>query len=129
MLVGCLLSDNPCPCEPCVQHSSGLGSCWLPFSAFPHYPSWTCGGESSPVCCGVVKSERLEPWELAVAPLPSFLGVAFEEPLWLLLPPPLLGLPSRTPVVFLEGNPRHTFLWVCSAEEETNACFRHRPQL
>ena len=58
MLARCLLSSGPCPCKPCAQHSSGPGSCQLPFSAFPHHPSWTCGGERSPVCCGVAKSER-----------------------------------------------------------------------
>ena len=58
MSAGCLLSGGPRPCEPCAQRSSGPGSHQLPFSAFPCHPSWTCGGERSPVCCGVVKSER-----------------------------------------------------------------------
>ena len=56
---GCLLSGGPHPCEPCAQCSSGPGLCWLPFFAFPCHPSWTCGGERSPIRCGMVKSERL----------------------------------------------------------------------
>ena len=56
---GCLLSDGPHPCEPCALHSFGRGSRQLPSPVFPHHPSWTCGGEKSPVCCGMVKSERL----------------------------------------------------------------------
>ena len=59
MSVGCLLSSGPHPCEPCALCSFRWGLCWLPFSIFPHHPSWTCGGEKSPVCCGMVKSERL----------------------------------------------------------------------
>ena len=59
MSAGCLLSGGPRPCEPCAWCSSGLGSCQLPFSAFPRHPSWTCGGERSPLCCSMVKSERL----------------------------------------------------------------------
>ena len=67
----------------------------------------------------------LEPWELEAAALPSFLGVALEEPPWLLSPLPLLGLPSESPVDFLEASPRHTFLWLCRAEEDTKVCFKH----
>ena len=59
MLVGYLLSGDPCLCELCARHSSRPGSHRLPSSAFPCHPSWTCGGERSPVHCGVVKSERL----------------------------------------------------------------------
>ena len=59
MLVGRLLSSGPHPCEPCALHSFRWGLHWLPFFVFPHHPSWTCGGEKSPVHCGVVKSERL----------------------------------------------------------------------
>ena len=69
----------------------------------------------------------LEPWESAVGALPSFLGVALEEPLWLLLPPSLLGLPSKPPTDFLETSLRHTFLWLCEAEDDTKAYFRHFP--
>ena len=70
----------------------------------------------------------LEPWESAAGALPSFLGVALEEPLWLLSPPPpLLGLPSEPPVDFLEMSPRHTFLWLCKAKDDTKAYFRHFP--
>ena len=100
MSVGSLLSGDPCPCKPCARCSSRLGLCWLPFSTFSRHPSWICGGERSPVRCGVVKSERQRghssPWELAAVPLLSFLGIALEEPLWLLLPLQLLGLPSGT---------------------------------
>ena len=60
MLVGCPLSGNPHSCEPCALPSSWPGLCWLPSSTFPCHPSWTCGGERSPVCCSVVKSERLK---------------------------------------------------------------------
>ena len=70
----------------------------------------------------------LESWELAVAALAFFLGVALEEPPWPLSPPPPLGLPSGTLVAFLVVSPRHTFLWVCTTEEETKACFKHFPQ-
>ena len=58
MLAGYLLSSSPYLCELCAQCSSGLGSHWLPFSAFPCHPSWTCGGQRSPIHCSVVKSER-----------------------------------------------------------------------
>ena len=132
MSAGCLLSGGPHPCKPCALCSFRWGSHQLPFPVFPHHPSWTCGGEKSPVFCGVVKSERLRGcsssgswWQSPCHPS----WVALEEALWPLLPPPLLGLPSGTPETFLEGNLRHTFLWVCSTEEEMNACFRHHPQL
>ena len=59
MSAGCLLSGGPHPCKPCALHSFGRGSCWLPSSIFPHHPSWTCGGEKSPIRCSMVKSERL----------------------------------------------------------------------
>ena len=59
MSAGCLFSGSSHPCEPCALHSFGWGLHWLPFSSFPHHPSWTCGGEKSPVCCSMVKSERL----------------------------------------------------------------------
>ena len=58
MSAGCLLSGGPHLCKPCAQHSCRPGSCRLPFSTFPCHPSWTCGGERSPIHCGVVKSER-----------------------------------------------------------------------
>ena len=67
----------------------------------------------------------LEPWESVVGALPSFLGMALEEPLQLLSPLSLLGLPSKTPVDFREVSPRHTFLRLCKAKEDTKACFRH----
>ena len=56
---GCLLSGDPHSCEPYALRSFGWDSCWLPSSIFPRHPSWTCGGEKSPIRCGVVKSERL----------------------------------------------------------------------
>ena len=59
MLVGCLLSGKPHPCESCALCSFGWGSCQLPSSVFPYHPSWACGGEKSPIRCSVVKSERL----------------------------------------------------------------------
>ena len=68
----------------------------------------------------------LEPWESVVGALPSFFGVALEESLWLLLPPPLLlGLPSEPLVDFLGTSPRHTFLRLCKAEDDAKAYFRH----
>ena len=60
MLVGCLLSSNLHPCKPCAQCFSRPGLRHPPFSAFCWHPSCgTCGGERSPVCCGMVKAERL----------------------------------------------------------------------
>ena len=59
MSVGCLLSGGPCPCEPCDLRSFRWGSHQLPSFVFPCHPSWTCGGEKSPIRCGVVKSEKL----------------------------------------------------------------------
>ena len=54
MLVGCLLSSDPRPCEPCAQRPSGPGSRRLPFYAFRWHPSCgTCGGGKSPDRCGV----------------------------------------------------------------------------
>ena len=69
----------------------------------------------------------IEPWESVVGALPSFFRVALEEPPWLLLPLLLLGLLSETLVDFWEESLRHTFLWLCKAEEDTKACFRHFP--
>ena len=61
MSAGCLFSGNPHPCEPCAWHFSGPGSCHLPFSASHRSPSCgTCGGGRSPICCSVVKAERLK---------------------------------------------------------------------
>ena len=57
--VGFLLSGGPCPCKPWALRSFGQGSHRLPSSIFPHHLSWTCGGEKSPIRCGMVKPERL----------------------------------------------------------------------
>ena len=133
MLAGCLFSSNPHPCEPCAWCFSRPGSHRPPFSASHRNPSCgTCGGERSPVHCGVVKAERPKGTRalgVGGSHFAILFGVALEEPPRPLSPPPLLGLPSRTPVAFLEVNLRHTFLWVCSIKEEMNACFRHCPHL
>ena len=123
---GCLASGVPC----------GWSSSWLglhlssSFSSRPSHSCGTCGGRTYPVHCGMVmigKQEGLKPWESVVGALPSFLGVALEEPPQLLSPLPLLGLPSETPADFREACLRHTFLWLCKAKEDTKACFRHFP--
>ena len=60
MSAGCLLSGNPHPCKPCARCSSRPGSHCPPFYAFHWRPSCgTCGGEKSPVCCGMVKAGML----------------------------------------------------------------------
>ena len=70
----------------------------------------------------------LEPWDSVVGALPSFLGVALGETPWLLWPPPpLLRLPPEPPVDFFGMSLMHTFLWLCRAEDDTKACFRHFP--
>ena len=72
--------------------------------------------------------QALESWESVVGALPSFLGVALEEPPQMLSPPLLLlGLPPEPPVDFLGMSPMHTFLWLCRAEDDMKVCFRHFP--
>ena len=59
-----------------------------------------------------------------------YLGVALEELLWLPSPPlPLLGLLSEPVAGFLVMNLRHTFLWLCMAEDDMKVCFKHFPHL
>ena len=140
MSVGCLLSGGPHPCEPCVRCLFGPGSHHPPFSASHWNPfCGTCGGGMSPIHCGMVKAERLKghlsPGSWQWPPCCPFWGWPWKKPdshchlchSQPLSPLPLLGLQSGTPAAFLEANLRHTFLWVCSAKEETNACFRHCP--
>ena len=125
--MGCLFSSGPHPCAPCVWHFSGPGSCHSPSFAFCLSPSCgTCGGRRSPTHYSMAMAERQKGcsspgnwrWQ------PCLGGT-----LWPLSPLPLLGLLSGTPVAFSEMSPRHTFLWVCRAEEEMKACFRHLPHL
>ena len=60
MSVGCLLSGDPCPCEPCAWCPSGPGLRHPPFYAFCQHPSCgTCGSGKSPVCCGMGRTEML----------------------------------------------------------------------
>ena len=73
------------PCVPCGWSSSWWGS--HPYSSFhlsPLSPCGTCGSRMCLVHCGhgdVWEARRaLEPWGSVVGALPSFLGVALEEP-------------------------------------------------
>ena len=116
MSAGCLLSGSPRPCEPCAQCSSGPGSCRLPFSAFPRHPSWTCGGERSPICCGVVKSERPRghsspgSWQWPPGH-PSWGG--FGRTLMAAVASTTLGLAVQDPSSLLGGKPEaHLFVGV-----------------
>ena len=121
------------PCVPCGWSSSQQGSSPSSFHLrSPSSPCGTCGGGMSLIHCGTVMSVRQEgcwsPGSLQWETLPSFLGVALVEPPWLPLPPlPLSGLPPEAPVDFLGMSPMHTFLWLCRAEDDTKACFRHFP--
>ena len=128
-------SSSHCPYMPCGWSSSWQGL--HPYSSFssfclrsPLSPCGTCGGRTSLVHCGVVMSARqgvLEPWESVAEALPSFLGVALVEPPWLPSPPLPLGLPPEPPVDFMGMSLMHTFLWLCKAEDDRKACFRHFP--
>ena len=60
----------------------------------------------------------LELCESAAGALPSFFGVALLGPLLLPSLPLLVGFPPEPPVDFLEMSLRHTFLWLCRAEED-----------
>ena len=68
----------------------------------------------------------LEPWQSVAGALESFfLGVTLVELPWLPLPSsPLLGCLSVPVAGFLAMN---TFLWLCRAEDDMKACFRHFP--
>ena len=62
-----------------------------------HGDGWDAGG-------------ALEPWESVVGALPSFLGVALEEPLWLLSPPEQLAFDnpqSDSDTTAYGHSPRH----------------------
>ena len=130
----CLFSSGPHPCMPCVRCFSGSDSHHSPsFASHPSPSCGTCDGGRSSICCGVMKVERLKGhsnpgswWQLPCHP---FWGWPWRNPPQPLSPPPLLGMLSGTPAAFLEASPRHTFLWVCRAEEEKKACFRHFPHL
>ena len=121
-----------CPCTPCGLSSSQQGSCPSSSSFSSHLrspssPYGTCGGEMPLVHCGMVMSVR-QAGHWSPGSLPSFLGVTLVELPWLPLPPsPLLGLTSEPVADFLVMNPMHTFLWLCRAEDDMKACFRHFP--
>ena len=133
----CWPNDGHCPCTPCGWSSTWWGS--HPSSSFsschltsPLSPCGTCGGGMScPLQFGIVCEAgwALEPWESVLGALESFfLGVALVELPWLLSPPPpLLGLLSEPAVGFLAMNLMPTFLWLCRAEDDTKACFKHFP--
>ena len=123
MSVGYLLSGGPHPCEPCALHSFWWGSRQLPFSVFPHHPSWTCGGEKSPVCCGVVKSERprgcLSPGSWQQSPCHPSWGWLWKNPM-AAVASTTLGFAIWNPKGLLGGKPEaHLFVGVqCRRRDE-----------
>ena len=120
-------------CTPCGWSSSWQGSFFFsPEKSFKSlWDLWqwdiSCPLRHGDAC---EAGRVLKPWESAAGALESlFLGVALVESLWLPSPPPPLpGLLSEPVAYFLAMNPMHTFLWLCKAEDETKACFRHFPQ-
>ena len=114
---GCLLSGEPRPCESCALRSFRWGSCWLPSSIFPHHPSWACGGEKSPIHCGVVKIERLRghsspgSWQWSLPCHPSWGD--FERSPVSAVASTTLGFAIQNPRGLLGGKPEaHLFVGV-----------------
>ena len=116
MLAGCLLSSSPRPCKPCALCSFGWGSHRLPFSVFPHHPSWTCGGEKSPVCCGMLKFESLRDAQalgVGGGPLAVLLRGGFGRSPVVAVASTTLGFAIRNPGDLLGGKPEaHLFVGV-----------------
>ena len=83
MSMGCLFSSDPCPCAPCVRCFCGPGLHRSPSFASSS-SCGTCDGGRSPICCGVVKAERLKgcssPGNWQQLPCCPFLGWPWKNP-------------------------------------------------
>ena len=129
--VGCLVSSSHRPCAPGVWHFSRPGSRRSPsFSSQPSPSCGTCGSGKSPIHCGMVKAERqkgcLSPGNWQQQPCHPFWGWPWKNSHGLYHLHHCWACHLRL-VDFLEVSPRHTFLWLCRAKEDTKACFRHFP--
>ena len=129
MSAGCMLSSDPHPCEPGALMGRARIACLLtlfasillvglvvvgsPLSAAV-WGGLGCWGGAQALGVGGGRFAILFGGSLGRTP------VAAVATAWLAI---------RDSGGLLVVSPRHTFLWVCSTEEETKACFKHFPQL